>query len=90
MNDIQVTFENQQSDVNPDDDWDPMREEYEDPTKNSYDCGPGANLDLNLQRPRYRFNHYCIPLTPIIPLNCCITIFVFCYTETRTTNLFSN
>lgn len=55
MNDIQVTIENTPSNVNPDDDWDPMRDEYEDVTKNSYDCGPGADLDVTLQRPRYRF-----------------------------------
>lgn len=55
MNDIQVSVDNSQfENANMDDDWDPMREEYEDPFINSYDHGPGANLDAKLQKPAYR------------------------------------
>ncbi|XP_034233836.1 tudor domain-containing protein 1 isoform X2 [Thrips palmi] len=54
-NDIQITLENvSRSDPIMDDQWDPMREEFENPDINCYDHGPGANLDVDLQRPAYR------------------------------------
>lgn len=57
-NNIQITVENvPQSNSLMDDmdvNWDPMKEEFDNPDLNCYDHGPGADLDVSLQRPAYR------------------------------------
>ena len=40
--------------IDLDDDWDPMREDFENVEVNSYDQGPGAYLETHLQRPTHR------------------------------------
>ncbi|KAK3919352.1 Protein vreteno [Frankliniella fusca] len=56
-NNIEITVSNNMNKSNDDtidDDWDPMRDEYFDPNINAYEHGPGANLDIEVQRPAYR------------------------------------
>lgn len=55
VNDIQICVENvRHRDPDFDSNWDPMRDDYENVQLNAYDHGPGANLDVSLQRPAYR------------------------------------
>ncbi|XP_052124807.1 uncharacterized protein LOC113203962 [Frankliniella occidentalis] len=56
INNIEVSVPNDtnQNDDMLDDSFDPMRDDWENININSYEHGPGANLDVNLQCPRHR------------------------------------